>query len=238
MRNAMILAAGRGERMRPLTDHTPKPLLNVRGKPLICWHLDALAQAGFSLVTINISHLAKQISDALGDGSRWGLKIRYAAEPPGALETAGGIATARPWQDGEQRSADQEPFLVVNGDIYTDWDPKLADSLARDLIENQALCHLVLVPNPLQHPKGDFALMQSPGAVRANDARHAMTFSGIGVYMPEMFCAITPGTRAALAPLIHDMIAANRCRGSAHHGVWTDVGTPERLAQLNSSQAN
>ena len=230
--HAMILAAGRGERMRPLTDHCPKPLLVVGGKPLIVWHLERLAAAGFECVAINHAHLGNQIEVALGDGSAWGLSIRYSPEIDGALETAGGIAQALPLLgDG--------PFLVINGDVFCDWNP----IKARDVLAPKAQAHLVLVPNPPQHPHGDFALEGSsvtavPSEGGSSTSRH--TFSGIGVYQPELFVGIAPGSRAKLAPLLVDAMARGSVSGELHSGDWVDVGTPERLAalddQLNSER--
>jgi len=213
----MILAAGRGERMRPLTDRTPKPLLPVAGKPLIIWHLERLARAGIHEIVINHAHLGDQIEALLGDGDAWNVVIRYSAEPQGALETAGGIANALPLLG-------DEPFLVVNGDIYCDWD------FSRARIADDALAHLVLVENPPHHPAGDFSL--SDGKVGAGGT--AYTFSGIGIYRPELFADIARGTPAKLAPLLNDAIAAAQVSGEYHAGQWVDVGTPERLDALDT----
>jgi MurNAc alpha-1-phosphate uridylyltransferase len=221
---AMILAAGRGERMRPLTDTCPKPLLPVGGKALMVWHLERLAAAGFTQVVINHAHLGTQIETALGNGAAWGLEIAYSPEPPGALETAGGIAQALPLLG-------TEPFLVVNGDIYCDWDFHRARklSLANDL------AHLVLVPNPPQHPAGDFALagtrVRSEGALRH-------TFAGVGLYRPELFAGLTPGQPAKLAPLLRQAMAHDQVSGELHQGRWEDVGTPERLGKLDQELRN
>jgi MurNAc alpha-1-phosphate uridylyltransferase len=222
---AMILAAGRGERMRPLTDRTPKPLLPVGGKPLIVWHLERLATAGLREVVINHAHLGGQIEAALGDGARWGLSIRYSPEPEGALETAGGIANALPLLGGD------EAFLVINGDIYCDWDVARA---ATALAAND-LAHLVLVPNPSHHPRGDFSLKGTEvGADIAAPGVQVCTFSGIGVYRPQLFAGIRRGERAQLAPLLRAAMAAGRVSGELHAGRWTDVGTPQRLAELDA----
>jgi MurNAc alpha-1-phosphate uridylyltransferase len=222
---AMILAAGRGERMRPLTDRTPKPLLPVGGKPLIVWHLERLATAGLREVVINHAHLGGQIEAALGDGARWGLSIRYSPEPEGALETAGGIANALPLLGGD------EAFLVINGDIYCDWDVARA---ATALAAND-LAHLVLVPNPSHHPRGDFSLMGiEVGADVTAAGAQACTFSGIGIYRPQLFAGIRRGERAQLAPLLRAAMAAGRVSGELHAGRWTDVGTPQRLAELDA----
>jgi len=225
----MILAAGRGERMRPLTDHTPKPLLPAGGKPLIVWHLERLAAAGLHQIVINHAHLGQQIEAALGNGERWGLSISYSPEPEGALETAGGIANALPLLGTE------EPFLVVNGDIYCDWD--LAHATTALMPAN--LAHLVLVPNPQHHPQGDFSLDR--GAVGADLAAtgaghggaQVFTFSGIGVYRPQLFSGIRRGQPAALAPLLRAAMTAGKVSGELHAGRWVDVGTPQRLAQLD-----
>jgi MurNAc alpha-1-phosphate uridylyltransferase len=212
----MILAAGRGERMRPLTDRTPKPLLPVAGRPLIVWHLERLARAGYRDIVINHAHLPDQIEGLLDDGSAWGVAIRYAAEPPGALETAGGIANALPLLG-------HDAFLVVNGDIWCDLDfatlPKLA---AHDL------AHLVLVPNPPHHPNGDFDLQDGRVGVTPR-----LTFSGIGLYRPDLFAAVGRGQPARLAPLLREAMAADRVSGQIHTGRWVDVGTPERLTALD-----
>jgi MurNAc alpha-1-phosphate uridylyltransferase len=229
---AMILAAGRGERMRPLTDHLPKPLLSVGGQPLIAWHLQALAQAGFREVFINTAHLADKLEDRLGDGRQWGLRLHFSREPEGALETAGGIATAHPWQ------LETDPFLVINGDIFCRWPVGQAIEIGAHLKEAApsatCLAHLVMVPNPQHHPKGDFCLLQDGQLCLVGDSAHdTLTYSGIGVFMPGLFKKIPPGTRAALGPLLQSAIAAGQIRGEAYTGHWTDVGTPDRLAALN-----
>lgn len=215
----MILAAGRGERMRPLTDHTPKPLLTVGGKALIVWHLQRLAAAGFKEIVINHAHLGQQIETQLGNGSRWGLSIAYSAEGT-ALETAGGIAKALPLL-GEQ------PFLVINGDIFTDIDfAKLQHALATD-----KLAHLVLVDNPPQHAGGDFALAHQEVSL---SGERKLTFSGVAVYRPQIFADITPATPVKLAPMLQALIARGQVSGEHHHGIWHDIGTPERLHALDT----
>lgn len=215
---ALILAAGRGERMRPLTDTTPKPLLAVGGRPLIEWHLQALAAAGITEVVINHAWLGERIEAALGDGGRFGLQIRYSPEPPGALETAGGIVNALPLLG-------EAPFLVVNGDIWTDYAfARLPTALGGDL------AHLVLVDNPPQHPQGDFRL--AGGRVHAEGAPR-LTFSGIGVYSPALFAGLPPGRRP-LAPVLREAMAGGRVSGEHHRGRWFDIGTPERLAGLDA----
>ncbi|HET7775043.1 MAG TPA: nucleotidyltransferase family protein [Azospira sp.] len=216
---AMILAAGRGERMRPLTDTCPKPLLKVGGKPLIVWHLERLAAAGFREVVVNHAHLGGLIEDALGTGSTWGLHITYSPESPGALETAGGICQALPLLgDG--------PFLVVNGDVYCDWD--FSRTPALDLRGD--LAHLVLVPNPPQHPGGDFVL--ADGRL-VGEGEGRLTFAGIGIYAPALFAGLVAGQPAKLAPLLRQAMAQGRVGGEVHAGCWEDVGTPERLRRLD-----
>ncbi|HOY70806.1 MAG TPA: nucleotidyltransferase family protein [Methylotenera sp.] len=225
---AMILAAGRGERMRPLTDHTPKPLLKVGGKPLIVWHIERLVQAGFAELVINHAHLGQQIEDALGDGKQWGVHIQYSPEKV-ALETAGGIANALPLLG-------DEPFLVVNGDVFTDIN---FQSTALQASNHEACrgiknprAHLVLVNNPPQHPKGDFAIHD--GMLR-NAGDQMLTFSGVGVYHPDLFAGITRGEPAKLAPLLRQAIAENQATAEHHQGVWHDIGTPERLRELDAT---
>jgi MurNAc alpha-1-phosphate uridylyltransferase len=222
----MILAAGRGERMRPLTDRTPKPLLPVAGKPLIVWHLERLARAKFRNIVINHAHLGDQIEALLGSGDAWGLDIRYTAEPAGALETAGGIANALPLLG-------EAPFLVINGDIFCDWDVRRAGTA---LAPGQS-AHLVLVDNPPHHPAGDFSLVDGKvgaGGTAAPIGTTSFTFSGIGIYRPELFAGITRGQPGKLAPLLHEASAAGRCSGEYHRGRWVDVGTPERLVALDA----
>ncbi len=220
---AMILAAGRGERMRPLTDVTPKPLLRVHGQPLIERHVAALAQAGIGRIVINLAWLGAQIRDYLGDGSRYGADIAYSEEQPRALETAGGIFRALP-------QLMPGPFAVVNGDIYTNF-PLRDLSIAADRD-----AHLVLVPNPSQHPQGDFgieaglAVAEASGAASPPARRY--TFSGIAVYRPAFFAGCADGV-FPLKPLILRSIAAKRCSAELYTGAWEDVGTPERLQALN-----
>jgi MurNAc alpha-1-phosphate uridylyltransferase len=214
----MILAAGRGERMRPLTDHTPKPLLPVGGRSLIEHLIAALADAGFRNIVINHAHLGQQIVAALGDGRRLGVRIAYSAEPEGALETGGGIFQALPLLgDG--------PFLVVNGDIWTDY------PFARVPRRPRGLAHLVLVDNPAHHPHGDFGLS---GTIVVADSTRKLTFSGIGVYSPELFAGCKPG-RFPLAPLLRDAMARGAVGGEHYAGIWSDVGTPERLQAIDAA---
>ncbi|MGH8140078.1 MAG: N-acetylmuramate alpha-1-phosphate uridylyltransferase MurU [Steroidobacteraceae bacterium] len=223
---AMVLAAGRGERLRPMTDMTPKPLVPVGGKPLISHHLEALARAGIRDVVINLSWLADRVRTALGDGRHFGVHITYSDEGATALETGGGIFNAL-------QLLGSEPFLVVNGDIWTDIDfAALASRIetAADWRTNlSVLAHLVLVPNPPQHPGGDFGL-DGDRVLERESGR--FTYSGVGLYRPELFAGCTPG-RFPLAPLLKRAIAAGRLRGELHHGDWCDAGTPERLAALD-----
>lgn len=213
----MILAAGRGERMRPLTDHTPKPLLAVGGRPLIVHHLEALTAAGFRDVVINLGHLGDQIPEALGDGSDRGLSIRYSMEPPGALETGGGILRALPLLGAA-------PFAVINGDVWTDYP---LQRLRRAL---DGLAHLVLVDNPDHNPVGDFALVA--GRVCA-DGAHRLTYSGLAVLDPALFDGSHP-PRFPLAPLLGTAMDHGRVTGEHYRGCWLDVGTPDRLARLDA----
>ena len=215
IRKAMILAAGRGERMRPLTDHTPKPLLEAAGRSLIGHHLVALAKAGVQEVVVNHAHLGAQIEAALGDGAAYGLRLRYSPEAV-ALETGGGIFRALP-------ILGPDPFVVVNGDVWTDFD------LGDLRLAQSDLAHLVLVDNPAHHPAGDFVLEGD----RVRDAGGPrLTFSGIGVYRPALFDGCTAG-RFPLAPLLRAAMAAGRVSGEHYRGRWVDVGTPERLAALD-----
>ena len=216
---AMLLAAGRGVRMRPLTDTTPKPLLAAGGKPLIAWQLEQLARAGFTEAVINCAHLGHMIEAALGDGSRFGVSIRYSPEPE-ALGTAGGIANALPLLGAQ-------PFLVINADLHCDYD---FSALARVDLRGE-LAHLVLVDNPPQHPRGDFAL--EAGRVRET-GEHLLTFSGIGVYAPRLFGGIPPSAKASLAPVLCKAMAAERVSGEHYRGRWHDIGTPERLQALDT----
>ena len=212
----MILAAGRGKRMRPLTDRMPKPLLPVAGKPLIVWHIERLAAAGIRDLVINLAHLGQQIEDALGDGSAWGVDIRYSAEGEGhALNTGGGILRALPMLGGQ-------PFLVINADLWCDVD------LSRLELPAGALAYLVMVENPVHHPEGDFHLA---GGMLHEQGEPRLTFSGIGAYSPALFEACEPGA-FPLAPLLREAMRAGRVMGTHHRGRWSDVGTPQRLAEL------
>jgi len=218
---AMLLAAGRGERMRPLTDTTPKPLLRIGGQMLIERHVHALARAGIRQLVINHAHLGGQIERALGEGSAYGVQITYSPEPEGALETGGGIFNALPLLG-------TAPFLVLNADIWTDYPfarlPQTLDGLA----------HLVMVSNPPHHPDGDFSLS---GGRLAQRGPAMLTFSGIGVYRPELFDGCSPGA-FPLAPLLRTAMDAGRVSGEHYTGAWFDIGTPERLEAINRSVIN
>ncbi len=220
---ALILAAGEGRRMRPLTDHTPKPLLAVGGKPLIQWQIERLRAAGITELVINHAHLGEKLEAALGDGSTLGVHILWSREPQ-PLETAGGIATALPLLGNA-------PFLVTNGDVYADFDYARLLPVLRDMADNpEHLAHLVLVNNPPHHPEGDFAL---EGQLIRAAAAPLLTFSGIGCYRPELFAGIPLFTQAKLAPLLRAALLQNRVSGEHFTGRWEDVGTPQRLADLD-----
>ncbi len=223
---ALIFAAGLGERMRPLTDHTPKPLLSVGGKPLIVWHLEKLAALGVRDVVINTSWLADQFPAALGDGARWGLRLHYSYEGATPLETGGGMLHARPLLG-------QAPFLLVNGDVWTDFD------FTRLPREPEGLAHLVLVDPPAHATHGDFALDEA-GHVRSDGARR-LTYAGLGIYRPALLdgwrevITTDAGTppRFMLAPLLRACMPAGAITGEHWCGRWTDVGTPQRLKALD-----
>lgn len=227
----MLLAAGRGTRMRPLTDHTPKPLLEVGGKPLIVWHIERLVRANITDLIINHAHLGKQLEHHLGDGSRYGAHIQYSAEGE-ALETAGGIAQAR-------SLLGEEIFAVVNGDIYCDYDFTRLPACSARMLRKQDLAHLVLVANPAHHPQGDFALQGSRVApASSSPLTTTLTFSGIGLYQPALFNGIVRGSKAPLAPLLRAQITLDKVSGELHHGAWVDVGTPQRLSELDAQLRN
>ena len=227
---ALVFAAGRGERMRPLTDATPKPLLRAGGKPLIAWHLERLAAIGVRDVVVNTSWLAGQFPEVLGDGAQWGLRIRYSFEGDAPLETGGGMLNALPLLGGD------EPFFLVNGDVWTDFD------FARLPREPAGLAHLVMVDPPAHAPRGDFAL-DAQGLLHAEGPLR-LTYSGIGVYRPQLLDGWRDGVgaapeagdkpRFALAPILRAHMAEGAIAGEHHRGGWTDVGTPERLAQLDA----
>ena len=226
---ALILAAGRGERMRPLTDTCPKPLLSVRGKPLIEWHLEALASAGVRQVVVNTAWLEEQFPDALGDGSRWGLAIHYSTEGRdhgGALETAGGIAKALPWLSPQG----DEAFWVVSGDVYLPGFEFSSTDAAR-FSASAELAHLWLVANAPHHPQGDFGIDAATGL--ATSAGPRRTWASVGLFRAELFAGIAAGAHVALRPLLDRAMAAGRLGAQAWDGPWTDVGTLNRLLALN-----
>lgn len=226
-----LLAAGRGERMRPLTDNLPKPLLRIQNKSLLEWHLEALAKAKVEDVVINHAWLGEKIENALGDGKQFGLQIQYSPEGS-ALETAGGIKKALPIL------APEDYFLVINGDVFT---PNLSVAKILESIPkmrmspNRHLAHLLMVPNPVQHPEGDFYLQDS--SVSNSDSKNAekLTFSGIGVYHKDLFKDLEFGAPAKLAPLLRTAMEQNKVSGEKYLGPWHDVGTPQRLQELNAA---
>ena len=214
----MILAAGHGTRMKPLTDHTPKPLLNVGGKPLIVWHIEKLKKAGFKNIIINIAWLGDQIPKALGDGSKFGVSLEYSDEQKdGALETAGGIIKALPFFE-------DTPFLVVNGDVWCDYQYSNQNPLRGD-----NLAHLILVNNPDHNLDGDFSLNDNSVKV---EGKNKHTFSGIGYYHPDLFKELPQGKRP-LAPLLREAMGDDKISGEYFDGDWRDIGTPARLKQLD-----
>ncbi len=217
----MILAAGRGERMRPLTDCTPKPLLPVAGQALIEYHIEALVKAGFKELVINYAYLGEQIVAALGNGQRWGINILYSPELAGALETGGGIFNALPLLG-------DAPFVVINGDIWTDYD------LTHLTISKHKLAHLLLVDNPEHNSDGDFLL--SNDRLCREGAGKRLTYSGISVYQPALFAECKPGA-FPLAPILKTAMAQGRVSGEHYTGKWVDVGTPQRLEELNRALA-
>ena len=238
---AMLLAAGRGERMRPLTGTTPKPLLRAGGKALIVWHLERLERAGFREIIINHAWLGALVEATLAIDAPKTLGITYSAEGE-ALETAGGIAQALPLI-----SAGDAPFLVINSDIWCDFDPGRAHTIAQRMQADNTLAHLVMVPNPPQHPHGDFVLTQ--GRVHDSETSHAsstaaaptgskatprLTFSGIGVYRAALFASVERGSKAKLAPLLRAAMRTGQVSGELHSGEWEDIGTPEHLAALDA----
>jgi MurNAc alpha-1-phosphate uridylyltransferase len=218
MRHALIFAAGLGERMRPLTDHTPKPLLHVGGKPLIEWHLEKLAAIDVRYVVINTSHLADQFPEALGDGSRWGMRIRYAYEGPTPLETGGGMLNAL-------SLLGPEPFIAVSADIYSDYDYGALP------LQPAGLAHLVMVPNPDWHASGDFVL--NGNQLREDGEGERLTFGNIGVYRPEFVRGHAPG-RFKLLPLYQQAMRESQLSGERYGGFWRNIGNPAQLTELNA----
>lgn len=226
-----LLAAGRGERMRPLTDNLPKPLLTIRNKSLLAWHLESLAKAGLQNVVINHAWLGEKIEASLGNGSQFGLHIQYSPEGK-ALETAGGIVKALPILQAE------DYFLVINGDVFT---PnlnvhKLMEEVST-LRSNPAkpFAHLLMVPNPIQHPNGDFYLKDGQVSDQQLSGAERLTFSGIGIYHKDLFKDLEFGAPAKLAPLLREAMGHNKVSGEKYSGPWHDVGTPQRLEELNAA---
>ncbi|MCF6339766.1 MAG: nucleotidyltransferase family protein [Sulfurimonas sp.] len=214
---AMILCAGRGERMRPLTNHVPKPLLKIKGKSLVVWHIEKLASLGFNEIIINIAYLGYKIPEALGSGSKWGVKFFYSDEQKnGGLESAGGIIKAL-------ALLGEETFLVVNGDIFCDYE------FDRNFDLGNYLAHLILVKNPKHNFNGDFGLIDG---IVYNDAKEKLTFSGIGYYSPKLFKDLKC-EKSTLAPLLRKEINHKKISGSLHQGIWHDIGTPQRLDEIN-----
>jgi MurNAc alpha-1-phosphate uridylyltransferase len=226
-----LLAAGRGERMRPLTDDLPKPLLSIHNKSLLAWHLEALAQAGISLVVINHAWLGEKIEATLGNGQQFGLQITYSPEGT-ALETAGGICKALPLLKPT------DYFLVINGDVYS---PKLPIASLLEVAKKLRaqnpgmLAHLLMVPNPVQHPQGDFYLSGSQVSQQESAGAEKLTFSGIGIYHKDLFKDLVLGSPAKLAPLLMAAMEHNKVSGEKYTGPWHDVGTPQRLQELNAA---
>jgi len=216
----MILAAGRGERMGNLTQNCPKPLLKVKGKCLIDWHLSKLSEAGFKDVVINVAYLSKEIIEFVGDGSKWGLNI-FISEEEQALETAGGIKQAIKYLG-------DEPFAVINADIFSDYNYQ---NLKNSALENKRIAHLVLVNNPEHNLKGDFGIMDD-GVLTMNSEK-SLTFSGIAIYDPKFFSELAEGDKIKLAPMLEIAINKKCIQGELFEGLWSDVGTPERLDMIN-----
>jgi N-acetyl-alpha-D-muramate 1-phosphate uridylyltransferase len=217
---AMLLAAGRGERLRPITDHIPKALVEAGGKPLIGWHLERLARAGFREAVINVSHLGERIVERLGDGRAYGLRLHYSRERE-RLETAGGIANALPLLG-------TDPFLLVNADVYCECD----FARLREVSLGDRLAHLVVVPNPPHKAKGDFELRG--GLIVGDDPAPRYTYSGVAPMKPALVAPVKPGEKAALAPLLYAAASNRRLGGELYEGLWQDVGTIERLAELEA----
>ena len=226
-----LLAAGRGERMRPLTDTLPKPLLSIQNKSLLMWHLEALANAKIQEVVINHAWLGEKIEAALGNGQQFGLSIQYSPEVS-ALETAGGICKALP------KINPKDYFLVINGDVFSPNLPiaRLLETVSKMQMDaSKPLAHLVMVPNPIQHPDGDFYLQGSTVSVSESGDAEKLTFSGIGIYHKDLFKDLEFGAPAKLAPLLRSAMEQNKVSGEKYLGPWHDVGTPQRLQELNAA---
>ena len=226
-----LLAAGRGERMRPLTDELPKPLLTIKNKSLLAWHVEALSAAGIQDVVINHAWLGKKIEDALGNGSQFGLNITYSPEAS-ALETAGGIRKALPLLNPS------DYFLVINGDVFSPNLPiqqLLNQASNLRSISSRPLAHLLMVPNPAQHPEGDFYIKDSQVSNEPLDGAEKLTFSGIGLYHRDLFKDLELDVPTKLAPILREAMSKNRVSGEKYTGPWHDVGTPQRLQELNAA---
>jgi MurNAc alpha-1-phosphate uridylyltransferase len=227
----LLLAAGRGERMRPLTDALPKPLLTIKNKSLLAWHLEALSAAGIEDVVINHAWLGKKIEEVLGDGSQFGLSITYSPEHS-ALETAGGIRKALSLLNPE------DYFLVINGDVFS---PNLPIKQFLDQVSNlrsmpnKPSAHLLMVPNPIQYPEGDFYLTGQQVTDESLNGAEKLTFSGIGLYHRDLFKCLELDVPIKLAPILREAMAKNRVSGEKYTGPWHDVGTPQRLQELNAA---
>ena len=227
----LLLAAGRGERMRPLTDELPKPLLKIKDKSLLQWHLEALSDAGIQNIVINHAWLGQKIEDALGNGAQFGVQIQYSPEGT-ALETAGGIRKALPLMNPD------DYFLVINGDVFCKNFPVGALIEAHSALrgsKNPPLAHLVMVPNPVQHPDGDFYLNHSQVSEIESLGAERLTFSGIGIYHRDLFQDLAVGIPAKLTPLLRAAMKDNKVSGEKYLGPWHDVGTPQRLQELNAA---
>ena len=227
----LLLAAGRGERMRPLTDDLPKPLLKIKGKSLLAWHLEAAAKVGIQNIVINHAWLGQKIEDDLGDGAQYGLRIQYSPEEI-ALETAGGICQALPLLKP------RDSFLVINGDVFCPNFPISQLLVQLELMRtkpNPPLAHLIMVPNPSQHPGGDFYLNAFQLSINPSGTAEKLTFSGIGLYHSDLFKQLQIGNPSKLAPLLIDAMKENRVSGEKYVGPWHDVGTPQRLQELNAA---
>jgi MurNAc alpha-1-phosphate uridylyltransferase len=226
-----LLAAGRGERMRPLTDELPKPLLTIKNKSLLAWHVEALSAAGIQDVVINHAWLGKKIEDALGNGSQFGINITYSPET-NALETAGGIRKALPLLNPS------DYFLVINGDVFSPNLPirQLLDQISElRSLPSRPLAHLLMVPNPIQHPEGDFYIKGPQVTNEPLDGAEKLTFSGIGIYHRDLFKDLELDVSFKLAPILREAMSKNRVSGEKYTGPWHDVGTPQRLQELNAA---
>ncbi len=225
IKQAMILAAGKGTRMRPLTLHTPKPMIDVAGQPLISWHLLALKSAGIINITVNCSYLADKLLDFLGDGSQYGVNIRWSVEDNEPLETAGGIANAL-----ATGKLDNEPFILINGDVWTTYD---FSKLAQTQLDNNHLAHLLLVNNPPHNPNGDFALQDGLACANVEEGMQKYTFAGVSVIHPQLLSSVAHTLPTPLAPLLIKAMSSNQVTAEVINDKWVDVGTPKRLERVN-----